>query len=347
MLLTGGASCSCPASGAPDLVLPVGLAPTFQVRFETAGLAQPGIVRIVSKGCSSLGSQCYAGVATPADAEAEVSVLLGLNSALATPPAAAMTVRGSVNLNGGSIGLSNADEATGGITIDAGGTVANAVNARLSSLPGTPGSASILASDPSLTALNADRMFVSLFGMDRTTYRSQPAVVRVSCNGSCAVAIASAVAANPGRIVWVEGNATIDANQVLGSPAPVALFVQGDLTVDANLELHGLLYLRRCRDEQLDDERRHDVREWSSSRRRQHQRRGRTERRLRCRHPAHDQPDAGFDGRVPAAGATSPQGREWELTRHRTRGVAGRGHGGAGCPGFGMLAVVGIRARCA
>jgi hypothetical protein len=244
MLLTGGASCSCPVSGAPDLVLPVGLAPTFQVRFETAGLAQPGIVRVVSKGCSSLGSQCYAGVSTPADAEAEVSVLLGLNSALATPPAAAMTARGSVNLNGGTIGISNADEATGGITIDAGGVVANAVNARLSSLPGTPGSASIQASDPSLTTLNTDRMFVSLFGMDRTTYRTQPAVVRVSCNGGCAVAIASAVAANPGRIVWVEGNATIDANQMLGSPAaPVALFVQGDLTVDANLELHGLLYL--------------------------------------------------------------------------------------------------------
>jgi hypothetical protein len=68
--------------------------------------------------------------------------------------------------------------------------------------------------------------------------------VRVSCNGGCAVAIASAVAANPGRIVWVEGNATIDANQVLGSPAaPVTLFVQGDLTVAANFEFHGLLYL--------------------------------------------------------------------------------------------------------
>jgi len=244
MLLSGGASCSCPVAGAPDLVLPVGLAPTFQVRFETAGLAQPGIVRVVSKGCSSLGSQCYAGVATPADAEAEVSVLLGLNSALATPPAAAMTVRGSIDLNGGSIGISNADVPTGGITIDAGGAIVNAANARLSSLPGTPGSASLQASDPSLTALNPDRMFVSLFGMDRATYRSQPAAVRVNCNGNCAVAIASAVSANPGRIVWVEGNATIDANQVLGSPAaPVMLFVQGDLTVAANLEVHGLLYL--------------------------------------------------------------------------------------------------------
>jgi PilX N-terminal len=244
MLLSSGTSCSCPSAGAPDLVLPVGLAPTFQVRFETAGLAQPGIVRVVSRGCSSLGSQCYAGVASPADAEAEVSILLGLNSALATPPAAAMTVRGSIDLNGGSIGISNADVPTGGITIDAGGAVVNAANARLSSLPGTPGSASVQASDPSLTALSADRMFVSLFGMDRATYRSQPAAVRVICNGNCAVAIASAVSANPGRIVWVEGNATIDANQVLGSPAaPVIVFVQGDLTVSANLEVHGLLYL--------------------------------------------------------------------------------------------------------
>lgn len=244
MLLSNGSTCSCPDAGAPDLVEPVGLAPTFQLRFETAGIAQPGVVRAVSKGCSSIGSQCYAGVANGADALAEVSVLLGLNSALATPPSAALTARGAVDFNGSAVNVSNADVPSRGITIDAGGALANAGNARLSSVPGTPGTASVLASDPSLAAMNADRMFVSVFGMDRATYRAQPGAVRLSCPGDCAVQIAAAVSANPGRVIWVDGPVTIDSNQVLGSAAqPVMLFVRGNLTVSANLQLHGVLYL--------------------------------------------------------------------------------------------------------
>jgi Tfp pilus assembly protein PilX len=244
MVLAAGTTCSCPAAGAPDLVLPVGLAPTFQLRFETGGIGQPGAVRVVSKGCSSIGSQCYAGVANAADAEAEVSVLLGLNSALATPPSAAITARGNVNFSGSAITVSNADGPSRGITVDAGGTLTNAGNAVLRGLPGTPGTASIQSSDPSLSTLDADRLFVSLFGMDRATYRSQPAVVRVTCSGNCALQIAQAVSANPGRMVWVEGDATIDSNQVIGSAAePVMLFVRGDLTIAANLQLTGLLYL--------------------------------------------------------------------------------------------------------
>lgn len=245
MVLNGGTTCSCP-NGAPALVVPVGTAtaPTFQVRFDTAGIAQPGVVRVISKGCNGIGSQCYAGVAAAADAEAEVSVLLGLNSALATPPSAAITALGNVNFNGGAITVSNTDAPSRGITIDAGGTVTNAGAAVLRGLPGTPGTASIQNNDTSLSTLNGDRLFVSLFGMDRATYRSQPAVVRVDCNGNCALQIAQAVSANPGRVVWVEGNTTIDSNQVIGSAAePVMLFVRGDLTIAANLQLTGMLYL--------------------------------------------------------------------------------------------------------
>jgi len=244
MVLSTGTSCSCPGAGLPDLVLPVGPAPTFQLRFETTGIAQPGVVRVVSRGCSNLGSQCYAGTAATSDAQAELSVLLGLNSALATPPAAALTARGSVNLSGGAVAISNADVPTAGVTIDAGGDVLNASNARLGSVPGTPGSASVQASDPSLAELDANRMFVSVFGMDKATYRSQPGAVRVSCNGDCALQIATAISNNPGRVIWVDGNATIDTNQVIGSVAePVVLMVKGNLTVAANLQLHGVVYL--------------------------------------------------------------------------------------------------------
>jgi hypothetical protein len=250
MLVSDGARCSCPTAGPPDdLIVPVGgLVPSFQLHFELlpVGSAQPGVVRAVSRGCSSIGSECYPPmIAAKADAVAQVSVLLGLNSALATPPAAALTVHDTLNLNNGAANIVNADIPTRGITIDAGGAITNDGSVRLSSVPGTPGSASVLASDPSLSALpNGDRMFVSLFGMDRDTYRSQPAAVQVTCAGGCATNIAIAVSQNPGRVIWVQGPATIESAQVWGTAAePVMLVVQGDLTVSANLQLFGVLYL--------------------------------------------------------------------------------------------------------
>lgn len=245
MLLADGARCSCPASGAPALIAPVGgLAPTFQMRFEAVG--QPGVVRAVSRGCSSMGSECYAAAANKADAVGEVSALLGLNSALATPPSAALTVRNGLNANGGTLTVVNTDAPSRGVTIDAGGAIVNDTSIRLSSVPGTPGSASVLANDRSLGALgSADRMFVTVFGMDRATYRTQPAVVQVACSGNCATQIAQAVSRNPGRVIWVQGAATIESAQVWGSAAePVMLLVSGDLTVAANLQLVGVLYLQ-------------------------------------------------------------------------------------------------------
>jgi hypothetical protein len=243
MLLTGGPTCSCPAATAPALAEPVGLTPAFQLRFDPT--AQPGVVRVTSTGCSSIGTQCYgASTKGQADAVAETSVLLALNSALARPPAAAITARGTVEINHHTVTISNDDVPSSGVTIDAGGPIQHTDYARLLSIPGSPGPNSLRANDPSLSAMTPDRMFLSTFGMDRATYRSQPAVVRVTCNGACDAAIAGAVSANPGRIVWVEGSATIDNNLVLGSTAtPVMLVLQGDLTVAANLNMVGMLYL--------------------------------------------------------------------------------------------------------
>jgi len=88
-------------------------------------------------------------------------------------------------------------------------------------------------------------MFVSVFGMDRATYRSQPAAVQVTCAGNCGAAIDAAIWRNPGRVIWVQGPATIESNMVWGTAdQPVMLVVQGDLTVSGGLQLFGVLYLR-------------------------------------------------------------------------------------------------------
>ena len=247
MLLSNGPSCSCP-NAQPNLVTPVGLAPTFQIWFET-DIGQPGVVRLRSRGCNSIGKQCYRDdFATMADAVAEVSVLLGLNSALATPPAAALTVRGTLDANNDAPVVANSDVATRAITIDAGGPVLNGDRMRVSSTPGTPGPASMIASDTSLATLDADRMFASVFGMDRATYRAQPAAVRVTCGADCGPAIATAVANNPGRVIWLDGDIAVGSNTVLGSPPdePVMIVLRGNLTVSANLQLHGVLYLQEA-----------------------------------------------------------------------------------------------------
>jgi Tfp pilus assembly protein PilX len=251
VILANGPSCSCPAAGAPNLVEPVGLAPAIQLRFE-AGLAQPGLVRVTSRGCSSIGTQCYAASARgPADAVAETSVLLGLNSALASPPKAALTARGAVDLGPDAVTVSNTDVSTHGITINAGGPVSYTVAARITSAPGSPGgTASIRAEDKSFrdsadNPWTGNRMFVSLFGMDRATYRSQPGAIRIVCSGDCSTAILAAASANPNRVIWVQGPVTISSETTLGAPGapPVMLVVQGNLTVAANLQLTGVLYL--------------------------------------------------------------------------------------------------------
>ncbi len=244
-LLPGSTSCSCPAAGAPTFIEPVGLAPTFQLQFQPVN--QPGLIRLISRGCSSIGTQCYAASAKGAsDAVAEVSLLLGLNSALAAPPLAAITARGTVDLNGEAVTVSNPDLPTQGITIHAGWEVEEPTNARIYSVPGTPGGESIRKRDPKLFELDADGMFRRVFGMDRAAYRTQPAVVPVTCSGSCDAAIAAAVSANPGRIVWVQGPAVIGSTlEPLGTVTdPVMLVVEGNLTVSANLQLFGVLYLR-------------------------------------------------------------------------------------------------------
>jgi len=251
MLLSGGPACSCP-NAQPELAPPVGLAPAFQVRFDMTGITQPGVVRVISRGCNSIGTQCYRNDPSfpTADAVAEVSVLLGLNSALATPPSAALTVRGSLDANNDAPVVANSDVATRAITIDTAGPVVNGDRMRLSSTPGTPGAASMITGDPSLSGADFDKdsMFVSVFGMDRATYRAQPAAVRVTCGGDCGPAIQTAVFKSPGRVIWLDGDVAIGSETILGSPPdePVMIVVRGNLTVSANLQLHGVLYLQEA-----------------------------------------------------------------------------------------------------
>jgi len=269
--------CSCPSNGNPALVVPAGtgIFPAFWVSFSTVGVSRPGVVQIISNGCTRVDAACLASAAnaTTVEGRALVTALVALKGAVATPPAAALTVFGQVDRGAaiGTLSAYNTDVDRGGITIHASGTVGPLNNTvTLGSVPGTPGSASVIRDDPSLgrwltglmpadlTAAGRvplDLVFASTFGVWPNTYRLQPGAVRLTCPaGGCRAAVANAVALNPDRVIWVDGDLTLESAGVIGSlpnPAvtsvagPAVIVATGGLIVPvAGVRVFGLIYTR-------------------------------------------------------------------------------------------------------
>jgi hypothetical protein len=158
-----------------------------------------------------------------------------------------------------------------GMTVVAGGTV-NAANLIQESMPGTPGSATRVENDASLTlpAITAadfppsgltsrDRSFVATFGMAPGTYGRQPAIVRMTCaaGSPCtAAAVKTAIERHPGHAVWLAGPGGLTLNADLGEsnddPAqpsargPVMLIVEGPVTASNNAVVWGVIYGRNA-----------------------------------------------------------------------------------------------------
>ncbi len=239
-----GWSCTCPSTGVAALTVPTGAGtfPAFRLRFELG--TAPGLVRIVSVGCTAASDGCLnTGRGTAGDASSTVSALLALAPSMPTSPAAPLTVRGNLDVGAYPLHLANADAATNGITINAGGTV-TAPNADLESVPGTPTGASIVDGDASLAGLTADRMFATFFGVARDTFKRQPSTVVVDCTGGCGTRLRDAVDRNPGRPVWINGDLDIDSDIVIGSAdSPVLLVATGSINLSApGARVVGIVY---------------------------------------------------------------------------------------------------------
>ena len=245
-----GWNCSCPSGATPTPTTPTGgeIHPAFRVCFEAVSPPQPGVVRVVSTARTSFVDQSCetAAEGNAGDAAASVSVVVALSSALATPPSAAATTRRNLGLTGVSATLVNTDAQSRGTTTHVGGSFSTIGGTlALRTLPGTPEAGSQV-SDPQLGSLTVEQLFLSLFGMPVSTYRGQPATVRVDCSADCANRLNNAVQANPGRIVWVDGNVSSSTSLSLGSDdAPALIVVDGNVSLTGgNLDIVGLLYGR-------------------------------------------------------------------------------------------------------
>jgi hypothetical protein len=236
-----GWRCSCPASGHPVISTSDTSSVAFSLYFEPAG--RPGLVRATALGCSSLGGPCAAGSAAPTDASARIQALLGLLPALRTAPAAALTVRDSVDADAAAFGAHNADTASSGLAIHAGGAL-RASQARLTGPAGSIAPHTVAANDSALSALTAGRFFTTYFGLDKAAWARQPPVRRLTCSGDCTAVVLAQVANDPEpSLVYVDGDLLLAGPAVLGTPdRPVALVVDGAIQFRGDVAVNGLVY---------------------------------------------------------------------------------------------------------
>ena len=242
-----GWACSCPQNGHPVLDEPSGVGPFPAFTLQFAAGDKPGSIRVQATGCTRLTGACVPGSASSVDAVARVAVTLGLLPGLRTPPAAALTARGSVDADSAAFGAHNTDPATG-LAIHAGASLA-ASQARLTLPAGAPLASALVGNDTSLADLSPEQLFVSYFGLDKTRWKNQTTVQRVTCSVDCGAVLRAAVAATDGSaLLWVDGDLAIDGPVTLGSAEhPVVIVVAGSARLRGAVGLHGLLYATTLR----------------------------------------------------------------------------------------------------
>jgi hypothetical protein len=240
VISAAGYQCSCPAAGNAAVSADPG--PAFLVEFTTA--PQAGVVRITVHGCTSAAGQCIpAPVGTP-DGYAKVTALLGVLPALGTAPAATITAKDDVTWSGSgaAIGVVNTDPSTNGITINAGGDIAEE-KVRITTIPGSPPSSSIIENDSSLSSISTDSMFSTFFGMTKEQF--QGLAKTVTCPTNCTSTMEATVASfgNETPIIWVTNDMDISGTVSIGTTAnPVILVVNGNIHINGTMDVVGMVY---------------------------------------------------------------------------------------------------------
>ncbi|HET7794349.1 MAG TPA: hypothetical protein VFL64_13280 [Rhizobacter sp.] len=171
---------------------------------------------------------------------AQLQVRLGRLPGLDTLPAAALTVRGSVNFVSGAFDIRHTSAASGGLTLHSGGAIEPGA-LRLTSTPGTPASASVLSQESTLAQLTPTGLFASLFRMSREAWRAQPMARELDCSQACDASLQQAAARH--QLIWLRGGLKLDSSTVLGTPQrPLLLVADGPVELQAGAVIHGLVY---------------------------------------------------------------------------------------------------------
>ena len=237
-----GAAWACRCVPGAGVAMPAGgEGPRFQVGFA-AMEAVPAAVRVSAQGCSGPGQPCDGAAATFAsDATAVASVVLKHKPGLLSPPTAAITAGGSVQL-GGMMSLVNRDARRGGRLVAAGGPVTVGGAATLDGPPGTPVETLLAANEPTLGDRTSDEMFAALFGATVEGYAQWPTVRRISGASARERGAALLAAAEQGYGAFlVDGDLSFDASTIGTPDRPVLVVSSHGIACSVACRLHGLV----------------------------------------------------------------------------------------------------------
>lgn len=254
-----GWNCSCPGDGTnPAPTLPTGneIYPAFAVRFfQYATPMSAGLIRLEAVACTRFDTTCLDFNSTTAiatEGRSKSSYIAALFSSAKTLPAAAVAARDTLTTSGTVVAI-NQDIPSGGIAVLSGGPIVG--TPEVHGPPGTPDSFALAPGNSSLHDLTAvttppltvsDRAFATQFGLSPTDFRGQPAAFIIDNCPCDDTALRAAIADNPGRPFWVDGDLTISNSADLGSSThPIAVFVAGNVTASAGtvVRMFGLLAL--------------------------------------------------------------------------------------------------------
>jgi Tfp pilus assembly protein PilX len=249
--------CHCPGSGTSSIATTPSdpFAPSFRIRFiqldeaftvTPAPTTRPGIVAIEVNGCTSWNSECLDFKSYTKDwCRGTVCAQLALSSGVKSPPVAAITARGSVDFGGAAVTAASGETGSHGLAVVSGGTV-NPTG--LTTLGPPPSTGHVVENDPGLSdpLLTPERMFAASFGVWPSTYVEQPGAVKVDCSGTCDSAVVrSAVDANPGRVLVLQGDVLLDGGASIGTANdPVVLMATGNFGFSSSTDVYGLVYSR-------------------------------------------------------------------------------------------------------
>lgn len=255
-----GMDCQCPTDGAPTLTAPpdADVRTAFRVRFLVTGApVRPRTIQIEVLGCTKLTDSCldFSSVSSDGQGRARVTAVLSMRSVLPTAPGAAVTARGNVS---GALMAYNTAATGSGITVQSGGAV-TVPESKLFGPAGTPSSATKIELEPKFQngslaggALPVgERMFAANVGLLPNSYRDQPSASVITCAPTCnEVPLVAALASAPTRMLWINGNVSIDTAVTLGSAnAPVMIVIAGgSLTFTAAATIYGVVYGGRSSD---------------------------------------------------------------------------------------------------
>lgn len=257
----GTLSCACPTAGtAPN----VGTAttPSFTVLVSDEP-NDPEAVRLTSWGCVNQTSLCTGTPGTDGDATALASVTLKMRPILRAAPAAPLTTGGwaqvcaSFNITNQSAGANGYLVNSGGQTQIGNGTYLSgplppgAPNCgggggqTLSTLPGTPIAAAIVANDTSLSSISGDTntMFAAFFGTTLDQYRAAPSTCQLPANSDGGDLTTAYNSARRCRDFWINGDLQTSGNLTLGSATdPVTIVSSSAMRFNGNVDIYGVIF---------------------------------------------------------------------------------------------------------